>query len=184
MARYFVDIWQAVSSAMVGMSITIKHIWKKPVTLQYPEERQVLSPRFRGFVHNDMNKCDACQICARTCPVDCIYIETEGKGKDRWLTRYAIDYNKCIWCSMCTEGCPANSITMSHDYDHSVYFRESLVYEYVDPTVKKIPCHKEKRIELGYHVMVKPEKKKPVEKPAAEKPAPESTEADDKGETK
>ena len=182
MVRYFTDIWQAVSSAAVGMSITIKHIWKKPVTLQYPEERQVLPPRFRGFVHNDMNKCDACQICARNCPVDCIYIETEGKGKDRWLTRYAIDYNKCIWCSLCTEGCPAFSITMSHDYDHSVYFRESLVYEYVDPTVQKIPCHKDMRVELGFWVMPKPEKKPAEEKPAAA--APESSDSDDKGETK
>ena len=193
MAQYFVDIYQAVSSALIGMSITIKHIWKKPVTLQYPDERQVMSPRFRGFVHNDMNKCDACQICAKNCPIDCIYIVTEGKGKDRYLTRYAIDYNKCIWCSLCTEGCPTNSITMSHDYDHSVYLRSSLVYEYVDPTVQKIPCHKDTRAEQGFWVMPRPEKKakpatdkpeKPEQptKPAEETPEPESGPSDDKGE--
>ena len=82
-------------------------------------------------MHNDTDKCDACNICAKNCPVDCIYIETEGKGKDRYMTRYAIDFNKCIWCSLCTENCHTGSITMSHDYDHAVYLRDSLVYEFM-----------------------------------------------------
>ncbi|MBU8872064.1 MAG: NADH-quinone oxidoreductase subunit I [Gemmatimonadales bacterium] len=176
MAQYFADMYQAVSSALIGMSITIKHIWKKPVTLQYPDERQVMSPRFRGFVHNDTKKCDGCGICAKACPVDCIYIETEGKAKDRYMTRYAIDYNKCIWCSLCTENCHADSITMSHDYDHSVYFRDTLVYEFMDPNEAKVPCHRITRTELGWWVEPKAEKK-PVEKPA-----PESGPSDDKGE--
>ena len=165
MVQYFKDIFEVVNSARVGMGITIKHIWKKPVTLQYPDERQVMPERFRGFVHNDMSRCDSCQLCAKACPVDCIYIENEGKAKERFLVRYAIDFNKCIWCSMCTEVCPTSSLTMSHDYDHSVYLRQSLVYEFVDPTVQKIPCHRERRSEMGFHVEPKPEK------PAAPKPA-------------
>ncbi len=169
MVRYFTDMYQAVSSAFIGMGITIKHIWKKPVTLQFPDERQVMPERFRGFVHNDTLKCDACNICAKNCPVDCIYIETEGKAKERYMTRYAIDYNKCIWCSLCTENCHTGSITMSHDYDHSVYFRESLVYEFMDPNEAKVPCHRATREELGWWVEPKEEKAKP---------------SDDKGETK
>ena len=155
MVQYFNDIYKAVSSALVGMSITIKHIYRKPVTLQYPEERQVLSDRFRGFVHNDVPRCTACLACAKDCPVDCIYIETIGKGKERQMSRYAIDYNKCIWCSLCTEHCPTDCITMSHDYDHSVYKRERVVYEFVEePVVPYKPP--------------KPEKKTP---PAGDKPA-------------
>ena len=181
MGQYFNDMYQAVSSALVGMSITIKHIWKKPVTLQFPDERQVMPDRFRGFVHNDTLKCDACNICAKLCPVDCIYIETEGKGKDRYMTRYAIDYNKCIWCSLCTENCHTGSITMSHDYDHSVYFRQSLVYEFMNPNEAKVPCHRATREEQGWWVPPKEEKAKPA---AEAKPETESSESsDDKGET-
>jgi NADH-quinone oxidoreductase chain I len=168
MAQYFQDIYKAVSSALVGMSITIKHIYRKPVTLQYPEERQVLSDRFRGFVHNDMTTCDSCNICAKLCPVDCIYIESEGKGKERMMTRYAIDYNKCIWCSMCTENCHTGSITMSHDYDHSVYDRRSLVYEFMDPREGTIPCHRQTRIDTGWWVEPKEDKPKPKPKPKPE----------------
>lgn len=152
MVQYLADIYETLSSALQGMGVTIKHIWKKPVTLQYPEERQVLPDRFRGFVHNDMDLCDACLQCVRACPVDCIYVETEGKVQERFMTRYAIDYNKCIWCSLCTEVCPQSSLTMSHDYDHSVYDRRSLVYEFVNPLERKIPCHRGTRASMGFHV--------------------------------
>ncbi len=180
MVQYFTNIYEAVSSAFVGMGITIKHIWTKPVTLQYPDERQVLPDRFRGFVFNDTTKCDACGICAKACPVDCIYIETDGKAKDRFMTRYSIDFNKCIWCSLCTENCHADSISMSHDYDHSVYLRDSLVYDFMIPGVPRVPCHKITRAELGFYVEPKVEKPKP---PAVEKPATDDGPADDKGET-
>ena len=182
MVQYLTDMVQAVGSAMLGMGVTIKHIWTKPVTLQYPDERQVMPERFRGFVHNDMDKCDACNICAKLCPVDCIYIETDGKAKERMMTRYAIDYNKCIWCSLCTENCHTGSITMSHDYDHSVYDRRSLVYEFMDPTVKKIPCHRATRIEMGWWVEPKEEKQGDNEKPVAKKKPADET-SGDKGES-
>jgi len=165
MVQYLTDIFETVTSVCKGMRITIRHIYKKPVTLQYPDERQVMPERYRGFVHNDMTKCDSCGICARLCPVDCIYIETEGKAKERMMTRYAIDYNKCIWCSMCTENCHTGSITMSHDYDHSVYDRRSLVYEFMDPREQKIPCHRATREEMGWWVEVKAAKPKPKPKP-------------------
>jgi NADH-quinone oxidoreductase chain I len=139
------DIWKTMSSVFKGMGITVKHLGKKPVTQQFPGERWALPDRFRGFVHNDIPRCTACLLCAKACPVDCIYIELEGKGKERKMSRYAIDYNKCIWCSLCTEPCPTNSITMSHDYDHSVFLRERLVYEFVDePVVPYKPPKKPK----------------------------------------
>ncbi len=165
MVQYFSDAWYALSSAFQGMGVTIKHIYRKPVTLQYPDERWVMPERFRGFVHNDVIRCNACLQCAKACPVSCLYIETEGKGKDRFMNRYAVDFNKCIWCGLCAESCPTDALTMSHDYDHSVYFRQSFVYEFV-PVEKPVPCHKEVRREMGYWVEEKP-------KPAAKAPAPE-----------
>ena len=156
MVKLASDIQKTLGSIAKGMRITIKYFFRKPVTQQFPQERWVLPERFRGFVHNDVSRCTACMLCAKACPVDCIYIEMEGKGKDRLMSRYAIDYNKCIWCSLCTEQCPTNCITMSHDYDHAVYTRGRLVYEYVDEPV------------VPYKV---PKKPKPPAEPAPEAPA-------------
>jgi NADH-quinone oxidoreductase chain I len=178
MVRYLADIYQAVSSTLKGMGITIKHIWRKPVTQQYPDERWMLPDRFKGFVFNDINRCNACNQCVKACPVSCIYLETEGKGKDRWMTRYAIDYNKCIWCGFCVEPCPDDALSMSHDYDHSVYMRDRFVYEFVPPD-KPVPCDRATREEMGYWVKPKPEKKERPEK--AEKAArPEKAEKPEK----
>ena len=77
------EIWQTMSSIFKGMGITFRHLGKKPVTQQFPGERWALPNRFRGFVHNDIPRCTACLLCAKACPVDCIYIELEGKGKER-----------------------------------------------------------------------------------------------------
>ena len=172
MVQYFSDIYRSLSSVIQGMGVTIKHLVRKPVTLQYPDERWVLPERFRGFVHNNVLRCNACLGCAKACPVSCIYIETDGKGKDRYMTRWAVDFNKCIWCGLCTEPCPTEAVTMSHDYDHSLYFRRSLVYEFVPPD-QPVPCHKEKRLEMGYYVEEKPkpaEKSAPADNAAAPKP--------------
>jgi NADH-quinone oxidoreductase chain I len=146
MANILKDIRDSIVTIAVGMGITFKHLGKRPVTQQYPDERWSLPDRFRGFVHNDVPRCTACLACAKDCPVDCIYIETVGKGKERLMSRFAIDYNKCIWCSLCTEHCPTDCITMSHDYDHAVYKRQRLVYEFVEgePVVPFKPPRPEK----------------------------------------
>jgi len=151
MTEYLRDIYDAVISALKGMRITGKHLVRKPVTLQYPDERWVLPERFKGFIINEISRCDGCLRCAKVCPVDCIYIESVGKGKDRYMHRYAIDYNKCIWCGLCTVECPTDACQHSLDYDHALYDRKRLVYEFADPK-DPIPCHKERRLDLGLYV--------------------------------
>ena len=126
MVKLVKDIVQTFSSIFTGMGITWRYLGQKPVTQQYPHERWALPDRYRGFVHNDVPRCTACLLCAKACPVDCIYIEVEGKGKERQMTRYAIDYNKCIWCSLCTEPCPTNCI---NDFSRDEYLNYGYVFE-------------------------------------------------------
>lgn len=180
MTQYLRDVYDAVVSALKGMRITSKHLAKKPVTLQYPDERWVLPERFKGFIVNDTWRCDACLRCAKVCPVDCIYIETVGKAKDRFMYRYAIDYNKCIWCGLCTVECPTEACQHSLDYDHSLYKRQRLVHEFVDPK-DPIPCHKETRLDMGYYVPNAEEERAKLQakKEAAAKKAAEDAAAKD-----
>jgi len=67
------------------------------------------------------------------------------------MHRYAVDYNKCIWCGLCTPECPTEACQHSLDYDHALYDRKRLVYEFVDPK-HTIPCHKETRLDMNLFV--------------------------------
>ena len=142
---YFHDIWQTVYSILVGMRISLKYCFAKTVTLQYPDMAPALQPRYRGFHFFEIEKCIACDLCAKACPVDCIYIEKTGPRKiDKVsgvatggaMTRYAIDYAKCMFCALCVDPCPTDCIHMGNVHDLSGYDRESMIVEFTDLAAK------------------------------------------------
>jgi NADH-quinone oxidoreductase subunit I len=138
---YFRNIYDNVSSILVGMTITLKYCFQKTVTVSYPEQRLKLAPRYRGIHEFEADKCIACDQCAKACPVDCIYIEktaprkidkATGKAVGGELTRFAIDYSKCMFCALCTEPCPTDCIHMGKLHDLSGYSRRDAVVEFAE----------------------------------------------------
>jgi NADH-quinone oxidoreductase subunit I len=140
MQRYFINIWQSVSTLLIGLSITFRHmlkIRKGNVTLQYPEEKWPRPERKIGFdpsVYNlirsrlevDIEDCIGCLKCVRACPVGCIDIETVKvpKGTDIGTTsndttkrllvkRFNIDMSECLYCNLCVYPCPEDCIYMT-----------------------------------------------------------------------
>ena len=100
-----------------GLKLTFKYMFKKHVTVQYPDEKTPISPRFRGMhalrrYENDEERCIACKLCEAVCPALAITIEAGPRGEDgqRRTTRYEIDMFKCIYCGFCEESCPVDSI--------------------------------------------------------------------------
>jgi len=95
-----------------GLGITFKNMFKKKVTVQYPEERWEPAHRFRGMFRLDEDRCIKCTICARDCPIDIIYIDwhqevnPETQKKEKLLDRFDIDVQRCMFCGLCEEGCP------------------------------------------------------------------------------
>lgn len=138
---YFQNIYKAMSTIFTGMRITLKYAYAKPITVQYPDVAPVLQPRFRGFHYFEIEKCIACDMCAKACPVDCIYIEKTGPrkidketgiAKGGAMERYAIDYAKCMFCALCTYPCPTDCIHMGNVHDLSGYDRESMIVEFTE----------------------------------------------------
>lgn len=138
---YFQDIFDSIRSIAIGMKITLKYCFQKTATVQYPEERLSLAPRYRGIHEFEADKCIACGQCARACPVDCIYIEktaprkidkATGKAVGGQLVRFAIDYSKCMFCALCTEPCPTECIHMGKLHDLSGYSRADMVVEFTE----------------------------------------------------
>jgi len=138
---YFHDIYQTVRTILIGMRITLKYCFAKTITLQYPDVAPALQPRYRGFHFFEIEKCIACDQCAKACPIDCIYIEKSGPRKiDKAtdvavggaMTRYAIDYAKCMFCGLCCDPCPTDCIHMGNIHDMSGYDRNSMIVEFTE----------------------------------------------------
>ena len=137
--NYFRNIYDTLKSIAIGMRITLKYCFSKSVTIHYPFEKLAFAPRYRGIHEFEADKCIACDMCAKACPVDCIYIDksaprkidkTTGKAIGGELVRYAIDYQKCMFCALCTEPCPTDCIHMGKIHDLSAYSRDDMVVEF------------------------------------------------------
>ena len=107
-----------------GMRLTGRHFLAKKVTVQYPEEKTPLSPRFRGLhalrrYENGEERCIACKLCEAVCPALAITIESDVRDDgSRRTTRYDIDLTKCIFCGFCEESCPVDSIVETHIHEY------------------------------------------------------------------
>ena len=107
-----------------GMSVTGRRLFSRKVTVQYPEEKTPMSPRFRGLhalrrYANGEERCIACKLCEAVCPALAITIDSEEREDGtRRTTRYDIDLFKCIYCGFCEEACPVDAIveTRLHEY--------------------------------------------------------------------
>jgi NADH-quinone oxidoreductase subunit I len=99
-----------------GLMLTGRHLFARKITIQFPEERTPVSPRFRGLhalrrYPNGEERCIACKLCEAVCPALAITIESEQRADGtRRTTRYDIDLFKCIYCGFCEESCPVDSI--------------------------------------------------------------------------
>jgi len=107
-----------------GMSVTGRYFFRKKFTIQYPEEKTPISPRFRGLhalrrYANGEERCIACKLCEAVCPALAITIESEQRPDGtRRTTRYDIDLFKCIYCGFCEEACPVDSIVETNIFEY------------------------------------------------------------------
>ena len=107
-----------------GMSLTGKRFWSRKITVQYPEEKTPISPRFRGHhalrrYPNGEERCIACKLCEAVCPALAITIESDQRDDgSRRTTRYDIDMFKCIYCGFCEEACPVDAIVETRHFEY------------------------------------------------------------------
>jgi len=117
-----------------GLWLTGRYMFARKITIQYPEERTPMSPRFRGLhalrrYPNGEERCIACKLCEAVCPALAITIESEQREDNtRRTTRYDIDLTKCIFCGLCEESCPVDSIVETRIFDYHGEKRGDLIY--------------------------------------------------------
>ena len=124
---------------LIGFATTLKYLFKKPVTINYPEQKMPMFPKYRGKQvlmrdENGLEKCVACGLCAVACPADAIYLEAaENDGSvqagPRYASIYQIHKTRCIFCGYCEEACPVGAIFMGKDYELAVYSKKDFVWD-------------------------------------------------------
>jgi NADH-quinone oxidoreductase subunit I len=140
-----------------GLSITLRHMFKKPATVSYPEETRPFSPVFRGLhvLNRDeagRERCTACGLCALSCPAEAITMEAAERlpgeehlyREEKYAAKYEINMLRCIFCGFCEEACPKDAIYLTETIPPSNYDREKFIYKkddllIPDPTGNTVP---------------------------------------------
>ena len=131
-------MWDGIQAIAAGFATTLRHLFRKPITEEYPEYKRTLPERSRARIvltcdPDGGERCVACYLCSAVCPVSCISMQSaerpDGRRYARW---FRINFGRCIYCGLCEEACPTSAIQLTPDFENCRRDILTLVYEKKD----------------------------------------------------
>src|SRR5512147_2717881 len=160
-----------------GLWTTLRSLFTKPITVQYPEQKRPVRSRFRGRhvlkrYDNGLEKCIGCALCAAACPADAIFVEAAANTDEarfspgeRYASTYEINMLRCIFCGFCEDACPTEAIVLGDNYELSFTDRAKAIYskdmllEPVSPGGEPTP----QKTDPGVFIRSVPQMKDPID---------------------
>lgn len=137
MIRPIKNIYLAVKSLIIGHVVTLKNLFAKKVTLQYPTEKMPMKDRFRGLVDLYPEKCVVCYQCVKICPTAALDLghkyDVVNEKKKLAIEKFRYDIELCCFCGLCAEICPTEAMVMSKLYEVSTYGHAENKIDLMDP---------------------------------------------------
>ena len=129
-------IWKDIKNLIAGMGITGKHLGRRAITIQYPEQKMEMPERSRGVVvllsdqeTGELN-CTMCMLCMRACPTGAIQIDApRDENKKRHLNSFVVDNTICCYCGLCEESCNFSAIKLATKYEFATVNKEDLIWD-------------------------------------------------------
>ncbi|HEX6461009.1 MAG TPA: NADH-quinone oxidoreductase subunit NuoI [Thermoleophilaceae bacterium] len=135
------SVYRVFGETLRGLKTSFARVVEGPVTMEYPEQKTPVYPRFRGrhklhrFEDSGLEKCVGCSLCAAACPAECIRVvaaentpDHQVSAGERYAAVYEINMTRCIFCGYCEVACPFDAITMGNDYELADYTRTDLLF--------------------------------------------------------
>ena len=136
--NFLVEAWEAVAGLAQGFRLTFIHLFRRPITEEYPEYKRPLPERSRARIiltrdPDGDERCVACYLCSAACPVSCISMESAERGDGRrFAPWFRINFARCIYCGLCEEACPTLAIQLTPNFETCQYDILTLVAEKKD----------------------------------------------------
>jgi len=160
-ASYFKDIYTGITTILIGMRVTFKHLFVPAITVQYPRETLSMFSTSRARLVNHEVECGVCLSCEKICPAGCFTIKgvraekdedlgllPDGKPKKMHVVQFDINMSTCLFCGLCVDACDTHSLRWERPQEVSVFTRKELLKDFVtmsEPRKKELLAREEAR---------------------------------------
>ncbi len=155
---FYKSLTEGMNGLFSGFAMTLRHLFRKPITEQYPEFKRKLPEKARATIILTLEpdggeRCVACYLCSGVCPVNCISMQSaelsDGRRHAAW---FRINFSRCIYCGFCEEACPTLAIQLTPHFETCQKDLLNLVYEKEDLLVNH--CGKNRHYDYYRHAGV------------------------------
>jgi NADH-quinone oxidoreductase subunit I len=129
------DVRVIVRAVLGAMRITLRNLFRRPVTVHYPDTERAYPDRYRGLLALVYEKdtgeeaCIGCRLCEFVCPPAVIKVEMRKSEKRNYAKSFTLELYACEFCELCVQVCPTDAIVMMKSFDLPTTDRRELLLD-------------------------------------------------------